>query len=236
MTIFGDLLPDLEETIVWAVGYGMGPLQGAPSLPLRLQPNPDTTRAQVLAAARGDTDARAWVVSEFGPRVYRTCLAILKDETDARDATQETLLKALRKLDTVREDGRFDAWLLQIARNTCYNEFRRRRTHARPVDDDILAARPDPRPSLTPGEQIDRQRLGSLVRLALAQLPESYREVLELYHFQHLKYREIADVLELPIGTVMNRIFRARKKMRLALEALGATEDFQLAPGAEKTA
>ena len=205
-------------------------------MPLRLQQNPDLTRAHVLAAASGDSDARAWVVREFSPRVYRTCLAILKDETDARDATQETLLKALRKLHTVREDGRFDAWLLQIARNTCYNEFRRRRNHARPVDDDILTARPDPRPALTPGERIDRQRLGTLVHEALGQLPESYREVLELYHFQNLKYREIADVLELPIGTVMNRIFRARKKMRLALEQLGATEAFQLVPHQGKTA
>lgn len=195
-------------------------------MPLRLQPNPDTTRTQVMAAAAGDAAARAWIAREFTPRVYRTCVAILKNETDARDATQETLLKALRKLHTVRADGRFDAWILQIARNTCYNEFRRRRNHARPVDDEILDARPDPRPRLTPGERIDRDRLGHQVRVALARLPDSYREVLELYHFQHLKYREIAEVLDLPIGTVMNRIFRARKKMRVALDEIGATEDY----------
>lgn len=205
-------------------------------MPLRLQPNPDVTETQVLAAAAGDASARAWIAREFTPRVYRTCLAILKNETDARDATQETLLKALRKLHTVKEDGRFDAWILQIARNTCYNEFRRRRNHARPVDDEILTSRPDPRPPLTPGERIDRDRLGALVRTALSGLPDRYREVLELYHYQHLKYREIAEVLGLPIGTVMNRIFRARKKMRLALDELGATDSFHLVSDAERSA
>lgn len=171
---------------------------------------------RIAAAAAGDPDARAWLVREWTPRVYRTCLAILRDEAYARDATQDTLIKALGKLHTFRADGRFDPWILQIARNTCYNEFRRRRSRATLVSGEVLDTRADPTPA-DPDALLDHQRLSLRLEQAMAGLPPQYREILDLYHFQHLKYREIAEVLDLPMGTVMNRIFRARRKMRDAL-------------------
>ena len=84
---------------------------------------------------------------------------------------------------------------------------------------DVLDTRPAPAPAEDPGARLDAQRDHERLHAALTTLPPAYREVLELYHFQHLKYREIADVLDIPIGTVMNRIFRARRKLRAAWEA-----------------
>ena len=189
---------------------------------LRLHEHPNRQRDRVAAAAQGDPAARAWLVEEWTPRVFRVCRAILKDDAYARDATQDTLIRALQRLDTFKGDGRFDSWILQIARNTCYNEFRRRGRRATLVGGDVLDARPDPRPPADPGDQMDARRDHERLHAALANLPPAYREVLELYHFQHLKYREIADLLDIPMGTVMNRIFRARRKLRDAWEALPA--------------
>lgn len=186
---------------------------------LRLHDNPDRQRDRLAAAATGDPEARAWLVREWTPRVFRVCRAILKDDAYARDATQDTLVKVLRRLDTWSGEGRFDSWILQIARNTCYNEFRRRGRRATLVSGEVLDARPAPAPDKDPGARIDERRDHERLHAALATLPPAYREVLELYHFQHLKYREIADVLDIPIGTVMNRIFRARKKLRAAWDA-----------------
>lgn len=141
------------------------------------------------------------------------------DEQDARDATQDTLVKVLRALDRYDPRWRFVTWVLGVARNTCIDEFRRRKRWA-----DIDSA-PEP-VSLAPGPAaLAHERAESArVRAALASIPPLYREVLVLYHFEHLKYQEIAALLEIPIGTVMNRIFRARARMRAAWEAMDGGE------------
>ena len=76
-------------------------------------------------------------------------------------------------------------------------------------------------PAPTPLHQVARDQQADQLTEALEQLPPMYREILVLYHFEHLKYAEIAETLDLPMGTVMNRIFRARKKLRTIYEANG---------------
>jgi RNA polymerase sigma-70 factor, ECF subfamily len=148
--------------------------------------------------------------------VYRFALRMFGNEQDARDAAQDTMVKLLRSLHRYDRQWRFQTWALGIARNTCIDEFRRRRRRSDQEAPDVA----DPAPG--PHERTARQERADAVHAALEQVPPLYREVLVLYHFEHLKYQEIADLLGIPIGTVMNRIFRARGKLRVAYEqALG---------------
>ena len=196
----------------------MGERPAGGSLSLRLQEAPVDETRYIVAARDGDDEARAWLVQRFTPPVFRFALRLLGDEQDARDAAQDTMIKVLRSLDRYDERWRFSTWIFGIARNTCSDEHRRRRRGGEPVDDEVVDTRPGPH------ELSSRAERARLLHAALQDVPPLYRDVLILYHFEHLKYEEIAEALDLPMGTVMNRIFRARKKLREALAARGGVE------------
>lgn len=151
--------------------------------------------------------------------MYRFALRLLGDPEDARDAAQETMVKVLRNLERYDDRWRFSTWVFGIARNTCIDEHRRRRRPVEGLPDEV----PDVRAG--PHELTSRAERARMLHSALAEIPPLYREVLVLYHFENLKYEEIASVLDLPLGTVMNRIFRARKKLRDAYEGMGGERD-----------
>lgn len=174
----------------------------------------------ILAAARaGDASAVSWIVTRYTPMVYRFAWRMLGNEQDARDATQDTFVKVLRNLDRYDARWRFHTWVFGIARNTCIDEHRRRRHTSDEEVSDVMDHREGPLELTTRAER------ARLLQAALAEVPPLYREVLVLYHFEHLKYEEIAETLDLPMGTVMNRIFRARKKLRESYEALGGAPE-----------
>lgn len=160
-----------------------------------------------------------WVVPEIEVllRVART----LTRPADAEDLVQETLLRAYRAID--RFDGRYPrAWLLTIMRNTQINRTRRRRpellddpdrTFAEVADESSGDADPE---SVVVGEMFD-----AVVEDALARLPETFRQAVELVDIAGLSYQETADALGIPVGTVMSRIHRARQRIRDRLAAAG---------------
>lgn len=196
---------------------------GAP-LTLRLHDAPLDEGPIIEAARLGDPEARAWLASHYTPPVYRFALRMLADPQDARDAAQDTMVKVLRNLDRYDERWRFTTWVFGIARNTCIDEHRRRRRQPEALPEQVMDRQAGPH------ELTSRAERARLIHLALAQLPPLYREVIVLYHFEHLKYEEIAATLDLPMGTVMNRIFRARRKLRDAYLELGGGAD---GPGLE---
>jgi RNA polymerase sigma-70 factor (ECF subfamily) len=171
-------------------------------------------RACIAAAASGDPAARAELLRQHSAPVYRFCLRMLANEEDARDAAQETLIKVLRNLDRYDSSWRFSTWVFGIARNTCIDEHRRRARRRTTSDVEVVE------PGASPFEMTDRELRAERLHRALQMVPTMYREVLVLYHFEQLKYREIADLLGLPLGTVMNRIFRARQKLREIYDAM----------------
>jgi RNA polymerase sigma-70 factor (ECF subfamily) len=175
---------------------------------LRLHAGSEDVATRVALASDGDPAARAWVVERFAPSVYRFALRMLGDEQDARDATQDTLVKVLAHLDQYDPTRSFTTWVFGIARNTCIDEHRRRVRRSPDELGEVVDTGPT---ALT---VLGRRERAARLHDALAQIPPMYREILVLYHFEHLKYTEIAEVLELPLGTVMNRIFRARVKLR----------------------
>lgn len=176
-----------------------------------------TREARLRGALAGEAEALAELAGEWADPFYRFALRMLGRPEDAQDVAQEALVKLLRGLAQFDPTRPFAAWAFQIVRNACLDHLRRqRRALWEPADEPAMA---DPSPG--PLDQIDAAERATQVERALAGLAPMYREVLVLYHFEHLKYTEIAEVLELPLGTVMNRIFRARQRARALLEAEG---------------
>ena len=147
-------------------------------------------------------------MQQYTPTVFRFAFRMLRNEQDARDVTQDTLVKVMRNLDRYDPDRKFFTWVFGIARNTAIDETRRRKRVGPAPAQEPRYEGPGPLDLNVRSERAER------LHSALEQLPDKYREILLLYHFEHLKYREIADALDLPIGTVMNRIFRARGRLR----------------------
>ncbi len=149
--------------------------------------------------------------------LLRVATSITRNSADAEDLVQDTLVRAFRAVD--RFDGAHPrAWLLTILRNTEINRHRRRRPEL--LDDpaapnDVESNDPGPE-ALVVGETFD-----TVVHAALADLPEKFRRVVELVDINGLNYAEAAQILDVPPGTVMSRLHRARKRMRDRLVAAG---------------
>ncbi len=182
-------------------------------------------RSTLTTVPTDDRDARfrEQVLPELEV-MYRVARRITGDATDAEDLVQDVLVRAYRSFDGF--DGRYPrAWLLTILRNTHINQLRKRRPDL--LDDELAQRLParghDGREDGT-AEQAFQDDLDPVVREALAQLSPKHRAVVALVDLDELTYQEAADVLEVPVGTVMSRLHRARRKVKAHLEAHGITE------------
>ena len=161
--------------------------------------------------------------------LYGAAFHLTRNTSDAEDLVQETMLRAYSRIDTFREDGSVRAWLHTILRNLFINSYRKRSREPQQVTfdahDDTLRAAPGGSGSsasagdahLTP-ERVVLSRMDEAALLrAVGQLPAEFREVIVLADVQGLAYKEIADRLALPVGTVRSRLNRARKRVRRSL-------------------
>jgi len=178
--------------------------------------------ALARSAARGDRTAFARLVDLHKRTVLGLCARLLRDPEEARDAAQEAFVRAYASLERYDPEQAFAPWLLRIARNHCLDVLRRRLPEARTV---ALDADPDdsgPRDLADPGaprgdDVIERRETAAALARAVDALPGNYREVVHLFHVEHLSYKEIAETLDVPIGTVMTWLHRARGRLRAAL-------------------
>jgi RNA polymerase sigma-70 factor, ECF subfamily len=164
--------------------------------------------------------SRAWQqrVEESRIRLYRLALSWCGDEMLADDLTQEALARGLRKQHQLRDAERLDAWLFAILHN-CWREHLRRLRPQVPLDDVLFVC------DRCPESEQAQDQIVAQVRQAVAALPMGQREVVTLVDLEGLSYAEVAEVLGIPIGTVMSRLSRARGALREALEAFQAQGD-----------
>jgi RNA polymerase sigma-70 factor (ECF subfamily) len=183
-----------------------------------------TEEALTRAAASGDRGAFARLVDLHKRTVFGLCLRLLQDREEARDAAQETFVRAWGAMATYDSTHPFAPWLLRIARNHCVDQVRRRIPSARRVELDAPLQGDAEPPQLADGEatgadeQLAKAQLTSSLDGAVAALPTNYREVIHLFHVEHMSYKEIAATMEIPIGTVMTWLHRARARLREALQ------------------
>ena len=151
---------------------------------------------------------------------YGLARYLMRDETDAEDVVQEALLRALRYFGSFRGEGAAQgrSWALAIVRNTAHTWHRRRRTDASSLEFDEAVhseAAGDPA-----GSELARREAHETLAQVLDRLPRDLREVIVLREIEGLSYKEIGEVVDVPIGTVMSRLSRARKRLQVALTAL----------------
>lgn len=152
--------------------------------------------------------------------LYGHALSLTRNADEAEDLVQETTLRAFRGFGSFRADGPVRAWLLTILRNLFINGYRSRVRNPRPVSLDALE-NPDPVVPVEPGpeRQVFSQLESEAIARAVANLPADYREVLILSDMRGMSYQEIAEQLDLPLGTVRSRLSRARNRVRRSLFA-----------------
>jgi len=157
------------------------------------------------------------------PSLYNVAFWLTRNAADAEDLVQETFLKALRGFDSFETGSNFKAWIFRILRNTYLTSragLAARRTVA--LEDELEESALYPEAAIdreTPEMNLIRMSDRAMLQAAMEKLPPPLMEVILLCDVEEMKYREIATVLEVPIGTVMSRINRARAALRSALES-----------------
>jgi RNA polymerase sigma-70 factor (ECF subfamily) len=164
----------------------------------------------------------AKMTAELAQPLMAAALRLTRRRADAEDLVQETLYRAFRSLSTFQKGTRFNAWIFRILRNAHINRGRHEAAAPAAVDmtETETAAPPDVVPDLRSLDELDRmadRHFDDRVRAAIERLPEHFRAPLVLFSLGDLSYQEIADALEVPIGTVMSRLHRARAQLRSEL-------------------
>jgi RNA polymerase sigma-70 factor, ECF subfamily len=173
----------------------------------------------VRRAQAGDPDAFGRLVERYMRRAYYSALSLVGSREDALDLSQEAFARAYRARQTIDPDRPFYAWLYQILRRLCFNFVRDRQTRARHLDaaGTWLADEAAQRAAPGPEESYARAEARRRVAAAIERLPAREREVLALREFEGLSYKEIAELVGIPIGTVMSRLYAARQHLAAAL-------------------
>ena len=153
---------------------------------------------------------------------YNLARWLTRDETDAEDVVQEAYLRAFKHFGSFHGgDGR--PWLLAIVRNTCYTWMQHNRSPELRIPFDNELGEIESK-DLNPEALLLKSADAQIVREALEELPVEFREVLVLRELESLSYKEIAEVADIPLGTVMSRLARARKRLQMSLASSGKKE------------
>jgi RNA polymerase sigma-70 factor (ECF subfamily) len=183
------------------------------------------TDEQAMWRARTNADLHAFglLVERWRKRIYNLCLRMTGSPHTADDLTQEVFVRIFDRRRAYNPTQRFSTWLWRIALNLCYDELRRvHRRRELPLEeegeDGETRVRLEVIDHCTPHAVVQGQEEAELVRAALAQVPEIYRAVLVLRHYENLKLREIAEVLEIPDGTVNSRMAEGLARLTRLLE------------------
>lgn len=181
----------------------------------------------VRRAQGGDHAAFRQLFDRYHRRVYAVAFGVLKNRHDALDCVQEGFVKVHRHLPNFQGTSSFYTWLYRIVMNLAIDQLRRRKT-AKPVEFDDARRRDGEEPGddaivsrlldENPRKAVIRRELLERVQAALAELPEYHRQVILLREIEGLSYEEMAEALDVPKGTIMSRLFHARKKMQEALK------------------
>jgi RNA polymerase sigma-70 factor (ECF subfamily) len=177
----------------------------------------------IARARRGEQAAFAELLRAYRAPVFNLCLRMLKNRDDAEDIAQEVFIKVFGMLERYDERYAFRSWLFKIAANQCIDFIRKNRVKLQSLDEPLKyqgeeIERQFPDDSRTPDEDLELREVGRLLLAITDELPPHYRSMIVLRHQEQLSYEEIAQVLDLPLGTVKARIHRARAMMRDKLQ------------------
>jgi RNA polymerase sigma-70 factor, ECF subfamily len=185
--------------------------------------------ALVHEAQSGDLEAFEELVARHRDKVYGRAFTILRNEDDALDASQEAWVKIWQRLAQFKGDSSFATWITRIVINLCLDHLRRQKRlqaeSLEQMDDEVGGVeRQMPMVVENPTEGLERAELRQRIDQALAQMTVEHRTALILHTFEELEYKEIAQRMGCSIGTVMSRLFYARRKLAGLLAGLRSDE------------
>ena len=172
----------------------------------------------VSSAQRGDMIAFEELVVRHRDKIFARAFSMMRNEDEATDLSQEAWVKGWQRLKQFHGDSSFVTWMTRIVINLCLDQLRKHKRH-RTESIELLdeesggVERQMPVVTVNPTEGLERRELRQRIDRALAQLSMEHRTVLILHEFEELEYKEIAKKMKCSIGTVMSRLFYARRKM-----------------------
>lgn len=177
----------------------------------------------VKRAIGGDEQAYKELVEKYQRALYFHTLKMIKDKEQVNDLVQETFVKAFDNLNTYSTNYAFSTWLYRIATNHTIDYLRKKKLKTLSIDEPVKTRDGDMQMQLEDDtaetdRNIIRKQRQHIVQDAIEGLPRKYRKVIEMRHMEEKSYQEIADVLDLPLGTVKAHIFRARELLYKALK------------------
>jgi RNA polymerase sigma-70 factor (ECF subfamily) len=185
--------------------------------------------ASVKLAQKGSRKEFDRLVLKYQDAVVSLCTHLMRNRTEGEDAAQDTFVSAFRQIGSFRGEARFFTWLYAIAVNTCRN--RQRSFWQRLFQHSASTGTPDVDKDLSetieildstpwPSEQLEKKELRDQIKRVLVQMPTRYRELIVLRDIKELSYAEIAEILEIPLGSVKSGLARARLAMQVELRGL----------------
>jgi RNA polymerase sigma-70 factor (ECF subfamily) len=191
---------------------------------------PRLTDQEVVLLARGGREAAyRELVRRYERPVFALLYRMVRDRELAEDLAQETFVKALNAIDSYRPEFKFSSWIFKIANNAAIDHLRRRELDTLSLDGSPHAETPEAMQATalqigarqeSPLDAVEAKELGGAIEEAIGRLRPEYRSCILLRHVEGRAYEEIAEILDLPLGTVKTYIHRARNELRLALAHL----------------
>src|SRR5689334_22481096 len=181
--------------------------------------------ALVRAAQKGETEAFEELVARHRDKIYARAFSMMRNEEEAIDLSQEAWVKGWQRLAQFQGESSFATWITRIVINLCLDELRKqKRRHTESIEgmDEESGGVERQMPAITvnPTERLERGELRQRIDQALGQLSHEHRTVLVLHEFEEMEYKEIAKSVGCSIGTVMSRLFYARRKLAALLAHL----------------
>ncbi len=175
----------------------------------------------VRQSLEGDQGSFQTLVERYQSRLFALARHYTRNPVEIEDIVQDTFLKVYTRLDSFQHQSSFYTWIYRIATNTVLDFLKRRgRSPVQAVEDpEIVEAGPPDEAFMRPDARLEEDEIAEITQEVLAELPEIFRTVLVLREFEGLAYQDIADMLEISIGTVESRLFRARNKFKQKLLA-----------------
>ena len=206
---------------------GLNNREGTSSMPASLKNDylsaPDD--ALVGWAQKGDTEAFEQLVFRHRDKIYARAMMMMRNEQEALDLSQEAWVKSWQRLHQFQGDSSFATWMTRIVINLCLDQIRRqkkmRAESFEQIEEDLGGVeRQMAVEHVNPTEGLEKDELRKRIDEAMAKLTEAHRTVLVMHEFQGLEYKEIAKRVDISIGTVMSRLFYARRRMASLLQGL----------------
>ena len=176
----------------------------------------------VSQTLKGEEGAFSTLIKRYEKQIYSLAYRLTNNKDDAQDLAQEAFIKIYKNLDKYDHERPFFPWMYKVAANVCYSMLRQSKSHATEITlEKVIEFSPlIPDRNTHPEEYYQTKETQKLVRQAIAELPERYRVPLVLKYLEEMSYKEISEILDIPVTTIETRLYRGRSLLKKRLTGI----------------